>query len=150
MRAEQELCLPAVTPGKVKADAVIWFPTPINLNLSLTLIGLHDASNVFSVKENKDHILLAAFVFEAKLTGDEDVGKGKICFDLCSAQHQRRAVGFSNHHIYGALLVGSTYTLYSSQWMKEGIVRFGFVPPVLLSSLILILSLYIPPPRSST
>ncbi|KAF7761422.1 hypothetical protein Agabi119p4_9414 [Agaricus bisporus var. burnettii] len=114
-RTEQEMCLPAVPPGTAKADAVVWSPFPSGFNDLVW--GLPNAP-VFSAESHRRHDMLATFVLEAKFH-DKEAAVRQICFDLCSAQHQRRALGFESHQIYGALLVGNDFRLYSSKWAKK-------------------------------
>lgn len=94
---------------------------PIPLAFELHFKSLLD-HHVFSAEGSRKHKLLATFVFEAS-NEDEDAAISQISFDLCSAQHQRRALGFKNHKIYGALLLGSEFTLYTSEWIEERVVR---------------------------
>ncbi|XP_006457590.1 hypothetical protein AGABI2DRAFT_181742 [Agaricus bisporus var. bisporus H97] len=114
-RTEQELCLPAVPPGIAKADAVVWSQIPLPLELLFDFVPNH---YVFSAEGSERHHMIATFAFEANVE-DEDAARSQLCFDLCSAQHQRRAFGFTNHRIYGALLVESEYKLYCSKWIEE-------------------------------
>jgi hypothetical protein len=40
----------------------------------------------------------------------------QLTFDLCSAQHQRRALGFKNGRVYGAAVVRDSLQVYCSRW----------------------------------
>jgi hypothetical protein len=42
----------------------------------------------------------------------------QLMFDLCAAQHQRRALGFENGEVFGATVVRNTLKMYCSRWLK--------------------------------
>jgi hypothetical protein len=44
----------------------------------------------------------------------------QLTFDLCSAQYQRRALGFENGRVYGATVVGDSLQMYCSRWEING------------------------------
>jgi hypothetical protein len=44
----------------------------------------------------------------------------QLTFDLCSAQHQRRALGFENGRVYGATIVRDSLQMYCSRWEISG------------------------------
>ncbi|XP_006463638.1 hypothetical protein AGABI2DRAFT_120450 [Agaricus bisporus var. bisporus H97] len=96
--------------GIANADAVVWSPIPSGFNYLIW--GLPNA-HVFCAESRRRHDLLATFVFEAKFQDKE-------------AAHQRRALGFESHQIYGALLVGSNITLYSSKWTQKHVYTIIF------------------------
>ncbi|KAI0295351.1 hypothetical protein B0F90DRAFT_1751060, partial [Multifurca ochricompacta] len=45
---------------------------------------------------------------------------------LCSAQHQRRALGFEDGPLFGATVIGSILTMYISTW-SDGEVCYMFL-----------------------
>jgi len=54
------------------------------------------------------------FACEAECT-DQAAASRQLALYLCSAQHQRRALCFTNGLIYGATIVGDRLAMYSSQ-----------------------------------
>ena len=40
----------------------------------------------------------------------------QLTFDLCSAQHQRRALGFKNGRVYGSTVVRNSLKIHCSKW----------------------------------
>lgn len=43
----------------------------------------------------------------------------QLCYDLGAAQYQRRALGFSNHVIFGSTCYKGIMKVYSSSWVND-------------------------------
>ena len=57
---------------------------------------------------------------------DTVTAQQQVALSLCSAQHQRQALGINNGLIFGATVVHQTLTIYSSIWRKETVVCIFF------------------------
>ena len=68
------------------------------------------------------HGEVVTFVAETKCE-ETTAAQRQLTFDLCSAQHQRRALGFNDGEIFGATVVGNNLTIYSSTWVLDVVVR---------------------------
>jgi len=53
---------------------------------------------------------------------DQTAASHQLALYLCSAQNQRRALGFKDGRVYGATMVGNRLRLYTSTWEGEVIV----------------------------
>lgn len=53
---------------------------------------------------------------------DSSAASRQVTMDLCSAQHQRRALGFDDGLLFGATLVGSTLSMFVSEWLEDKVV----------------------------
>jgi hypothetical protein len=115
-REEREVFLPA-HPHVTKADILITMYLPRNIVAHLlTLENLH----IFASEETFGE--LVTFVVEAKCTAPA-VAEQQLTLDLCSAQHQRRALGFEDGQIFGATVVGNYLRVYRSTWVDDKVVR---------------------------
>ncbi|KAI0258233.1 hypothetical protein BC834DRAFT_104241 [Gloeopeniophorella convolvens] len=65
--------------------------------------------------------LITTFVCEVKAE-DEASAARRLALDLCSAQHQRRALGFEDGPIFGATFFPGCFRMYHSQWSPDTIV----------------------------
>jgi hypothetical protein len=58
---------------------------------------------------------VVTFACEAKYS-QLAAAQRQLTFDLCSAQHQRRALGFKNGRVYGATVVRDSLKIHCSKW----------------------------------
>ena len=75
---------------------------------------------------------VVTFVAEAKCK-DTTVAQRQLTLDLCSAQHQRRALGFDDAQVFGATIVDRTLSIYCSAWKNDIVVRIILYPSCLCS-----------------
>ena len=71
--------------------------------------------------ENRTTIIL--FAMEAKRDVDE-AGVTRICYDLSTAQSQRRALGLKDEVMFGCVFADGTAKIFASYWSEQ--VRFYF------------------------
>ena len=64
---------------------------------------------------------VVTFVAEAKCALFS-AAERQLTLDLCSAQNQRRTLGFNDGNIFGATVVGNTLQTYSSTWIDDIVV----------------------------
>ena len=64
---------------------------------------------------------LVIFAMEVRCN-DTVTAQQQVALSLCSAQHQRQALGINNGLIFGATVVHQTLTIYFSIWRKETVV----------------------------
>lgn len=112
IREEQEVFLPA-SPYIAKADIIITTKLPMSWASYLRAQG---DLYMFAFGQKFGDVM--TFASEAKCNAPV-AAQRRLTFDLCSAQHQRRALGFKDGHVFGATVVRSTLTMYCSQWEKD-------------------------------
>jgi hypothetical protein len=115
-REEREVFLPA-HPYITKADILITMDLPSDTLIYLSLL---ENPYIFASEPKVGEVV--TFVVEAKCASAV-AAERQLTLDLCSAQHQRRALGFEDGQIFGAALVGSTLRMYCSRWLNEVVVR---------------------------
>ena len=79
-----------------------------------------------------EHGEVVTFVSEAKCR-ETTAAQRQLTFDLCSAQHQRRALGFDDGEVFGATIVGNNLTIFTSRWVDDEVVRIilaSFLSPL--------------------
>ncbi|KAI0295350.1 hypothetical protein B0F90DRAFT_1927532 [Multifurca ochricompacta] len=113
LRAERDLFLPA-PPWTAKADVIMSMVLPFDW-----VQFLMDLQNpVFSSEANWEPNRVVTFAVEAK-SKDRVSASRQLAMYLCSAQHQRRALGFEDGPLFGATVVGSILTIYISTWGND-------------------------------
>ncbi|KAI0295349.1 hypothetical protein B0F90DRAFT_1927531 [Multifurca ochricompacta] len=101
----------ACTPWTAKADVIMSMVLPFDW-----VQFLMDLQNpVFSSEANWEPNRVVTFAVEAK-SKDHVSASRQLAMYLCSAQHQRRALGFEDGPLFGATVVGSILTMYISTW----------------------------------
>ena len=65
------------------------------------------------------------FICEYKVKDRKQAAR-QLTLDLCSAQHQRRALGFEDSKIFGATLVDTEMRFFVSEWEGDNIVSLIF------------------------
>jgi hypothetical protein len=88
-------------------------PLPNSWGAHLTSVGVY---HVFTSELKFGD--LVTFVAEAKCNLPVPAQRHLAMF-LCSAQHQRQALGFDDGRVFGATVVGKTLTMYSSSWDRR-------------------------------
>ncbi|KAL5483181.1 hypothetical protein ACEPAI_8410 [Sanghuangporus weigelae] len=117
-RAEKDLFLPR-SPFTATVDSVTWMHLPEDWYKFLAR-ELRDALYVFASEANHP-LFVITFVCEYKVS-DASAASRQLTFDLCSAQNQRRALGFDDGQLFGATVVGNTMTMYVSEWEGDEVV----------------------------
>ncbi|KAI0275477.1 hypothetical protein BC834DRAFT_814716 [Gloeopeniophorella convolvens] len=107
-RIERDLRLPK-PPLVAKADLVTSIELPMDWWIFLRSF---DTRDIFTSQKANPN-LITTFVCEAKAKDPVGVAR-QIALDLCSAQHQRRALGFADGPIFGATLLRGTLQIYHS------------------------------------
>ncbi|KAI0296766.1 hypothetical protein B0F90DRAFT_1745007 [Multifurca ochricompacta] len=115
--AERELFLPA-SPWTAKADVITLMELPNDWSLFLTKL---QNPQVFSSEAQGAPSRVVTFAFEAK-SKDNDAASRQLTLYLCSAQNQRRALGFEDEPLFGATIVGSILIMYISTWSDDKVV----------------------------
>lgn len=75
---------------------------------------------------------VVTFVLEAKVSGAETSAR-QLTLYLCSAQNQRRALGFHDGYVFGATFVGHDFTLYVSRWQEDQVVSLSSPPHCIIN-----------------
>ena len=109
-------------PWTTQADAVALMKLPHAWNMFLR----HQAKPLVVcplVGQDLGDLPVITFAFESNLDikNFSDCAQ-KLAGDLCSAQHQRRSVGFKDGPVFGALLFESHLSIYVSKWHGDRIV----------------------------
>ncbi|KAL5504678.1 hypothetical protein ACEPAH_7341 [Sanghuangporus vaninii] len=117
-RAEKDLFLPR-SPFTATVDSVTWMHLPEDWYKFLAR-ELRDALYVFASEANHP-LFVITFVCEYKVS-DASAASRQLTFDLCSAQNQRRALGFDDGQLFGATIVGNTMRVYVSEWEGDEVV----------------------------
>jgi hypothetical protein len=89
--------------------------------LTLTELNYDHHSFAFCALTGENHLLTFAVEAKSKPSANDTFGH-QLALYLCSAQHQRRALGFTNHIIYGLTLVGHIAKLFVSSWAQNTVV----------------------------
>ena len=72
-----------------------------------------DSYTFASSAQNRTDVVI--FACEAKCS-QLAAAQRQLTFDLCSAQNQRRALGFKDGCVYGATVVGDSLKMHCSKW----------------------------------
>ncbi|OCB84728.1 hypothetical protein A7U60_g8252 [Sanghuangporus baumii] len=116
-RAEVDLLLPAL-PWVATAGNVCMIELPSDWRDYLTSLPNY---HIFCADTST--LAVITFASEAKIK-DEKVAARQLTYDLCSGQHQRRALGFDDSKIYGAVLVDKRFRIYESEWYGDTVRVF--------------------------
>ncbi|KAF9477452.1 hypothetical protein BDN70DRAFT_896494 [Pholiota conissans] len=112
--ARRDLRLPGY-PWTINTDIIVlmsigsnWWPC------------FEDVANpwVFCFMETSVDIVTFICLVEAEFSQQERVAR-KLSLALCSAQHQRRALGFPDGPVYGVTLCGFQITMFSATWERN-------------------------------
>ena len=117
---ETDLFLPA-SPWVTKADNVCMIDLPAEW---LLFLGKLPSSHIFSSDERSCAVI--TFVCEDKVNEHKHAAR-QLTLDLCSAQHQRRALGFEDSKIFGATLVDTVFHFFVSEWEGDVVVSSFFL-----------------------
>ncbi|OCB91035.1 hypothetical protein A7U60_g1729 [Sanghuangporus baumii] len=117
-RVEKDLFLPR-SPFTTTVDSVTWMHLPEDWYKFLAR-ELRDAFYVFASEANHP-LFVITFVCEYKVS-DASAASRQLTFDLCSAQNQRRALGFDDGQLFGITVVGNTMRMYVSEWEGDEVV----------------------------
>jgi hypothetical protein len=115
-REERDLFLPD-SPNTATADIIVTMPLPRDWGAHLRRLG---NQYVFASELKLGDVV--TFVSEAKCNNTV-AAQRQLTLYLCSAQHQRRALGFDDGRIFGATVVRNTLTMYCSTWEDQKVVR---------------------------
>ena len=74
---------------------------------------------IFASEQHVDEV--TTFACEAKCTVQAAASR-QLTLDLCSTQHQRRALCFDDRPMYGATIVGDCLVMHSSEWVEDNVV----------------------------
>ena len=117
---ETDLFLPA-SPWVTKADNVCMIDLPAEW---LLFLGKLPSSHIFSSDERSCAVI--TFICEGKVKEHKYAAR-QLTLDLCSAQHQRRALGFEDSKIFGATLVDTVLHFFVSEWEGDIVVSSFFL-----------------------
>ena len=101
------------------ADAIISYPLPKSANLAglLSASGNSPELRYRNISDGSIDLGLIAFAMEMKRNPiDSASAVHHLCFDLSTAQSQRRALGLSDQVIFGGTFVDGKVTIVSSSW----------------------------------
>ena len=116
-RKERNLFLPR-SPWTATADIITCMQLPLEWTTSFEDLPTQHAFNCL-----EEALLGWVVTFCCEYKTSNPIGaKRQITLDLCAAQHQRRALGFKDGAMYGATLVGRTFTIYVSTWRNDKVV----------------------------
>jgi hypothetical protein len=108
-------------PFTSTADIIVTVPLPRDWGAYLWRF---DKPYIFASELSTGEVV--TFVSEAKCK-ETTAAQRQLTFDLCSAQHQRRALGFDDGQIFGATVVGDVLSMYCSTWENDIVVRIILV-----------------------
>ena len=115
---KRTLYLPAA-PGQATADLITSMDLPVEWNQYLATL---DNYLVFASGTQLGRVI--TFAYEAK-SCDQVSASHQLALYLCSAQYQRKALGFQGQ-LFGATLVDNTLTVYVSEWKFDKVVCCNF------------------------
>ncbi|KAF9476065.1 hypothetical protein BDN70DRAFT_193273 [Pholiota conissans] len=111
--ARRDLYLPAF-PWKITADVITYAGIPCDWANSLFRY-----LNYYTFSTDEHFRMLVTFVCMADSLPNPDNGiraRRRLALALCSAQHQRRALGFPDRSVFGATLVGTKLFIFEAEW----------------------------------
>ncbi|KAF9476069.1 hypothetical protein BDN70DRAFT_194076 [Pholiota conissans] len=111
--ARRDLYLPAF-PWKITADVITYAGVPCDWADSL-----FGYPNYYTFSTDEHFRMLVTFVCMAdSVSNFDDVmhARRRLALALCSAQHQRRALGFPDRSVFGATLVGTKLSIFEAEW----------------------------------
>jgi len=111
-KTERDLFLPR-SPVTSTADGITTMMLPDDW---IEFLNTLQDSYIFASQRDMGEVI--TFAYEAKCV-DVVAASRQLTLYLCSAQHQRRALCFSDGPIYGATIVGDRFTMYSSEWVGD-------------------------------
>ncbi|KAF9485465.1 hypothetical protein BDN70DRAFT_588702 [Pholiota conissans] len=119
-RAQEVLCLPTY-PWTTTGDVIAYIS--ISSRDWRCSLGHRRNAWVFSTDEESNFDVVT-FVCEAdtKIRGMRPPSR-KLALSLCSAQNQRRALGFPDGPVYGAALVGDVLTIFVAGWRYNTYIK---------------------------
>jgi hypothetical protein len=104
-------------PYAATADIVVTMPLPNDWGAHLRSLG----NSYICASELK---LGDVVTFASEVKCNNTVAAQRwLTLSLCSAQHQRQALGFDDGPIFGATVVRDTLTVFSSMWENGKVVR---------------------------
>jgi len=117
-KAERDLYLPASGfPFHAKCDTLVTMTLPGSWSFHLQSFT---NSHIFASELYVGDVV--TFVAEAKCAL-LSAAERQLTLDLCSAQNQRRTLGFDDGNIFGATVVKNILRMYSSSWIDDIVTR---------------------------
>ena len=115
-------------PWVSKADTVCMIDLPFEW-----VDFLRKLPNKHIFCSDEDTFAVITFICEHRAKGRKQAAR-QLTLDLCSAQYQRRALGFEDSKIFGATLVGTKMRFFVSEWDEDIVVSSIFPGPLWNSS----------------
>ena len=110
------MMLPA-SPWMTQADNVCMMRLPNDWRNFLTLLP---NSHIFS-SDVAGSMAIVTFICEDKVQNRKAVLR-QLIMGLCSGQNQRRALGFEDSYIFGAIVNGGKMQIFVSEWIGDAVV----------------------------